>query len=499
MQPVASRGMLLSGLLSCLAVGVCAAGTSETQSVKRLGTIGEYAVGRQPTEVTHELFASGYYMISLPLVPVSATPHALFCDDLGDGNYYMWRWEAGGYQLVPTSPPGCQTTTLSTEQGYWLLAAAATLDVTGTPRTGDQVLPLRTGWNMVAAPFEATMDSLQVDKDGDVRSLAEAQTAGWVMATFYYSHDGTGSYSTLTIGEMPQQQLSLWFGYWVLAGSDCSLIVPLPGGRISRIAASGAAAAPRPIWAFDILASTAGSVDSVTIAAADRASEGFDGFALDKPKPPAAPSEDRLRMALQPRQLDKAAPMSALRELQTETKGAVQETAEWAFSVGGGVEGGRVTLSWPALGRLPKDRVAILTDRDAHRRVFMRTQRQYGFTAPGAGGMRRFAITVRRARRVATLVRSFWVTPMRSARGAELTWTLAEDATVDITVLNAAGRLVQQVRNGLVAEAGRHTVTWDGRSPGGTSLPSGAYLCVLSVNTPDGQRARAVRPISLGR
>ncbi len=87
----------------------------------------KYASTRAPGEASHELPATGYYMISLPLTPALATPHDLLSDDLGDGNYYMWGWDGRGYQTIPTSPPACQTTTLSMQDGYWLLAQAATL------------------------------------------------------------------------------------------------------------------------------------------------------------------------------------------------------------------------------------------------------------------------------------------------------------------------------------------------------------------------------------
>jgi len=225
--------------------------------------------------------------------------HDLLCDDLGCGNYYLWGWQGGGYLTLPTTPPGCQSTTLSMQDGYWLLAQAATLDIVGTPASGDHAIPLQTGWNMVAAPYEATLDSLKVDYSSVVISLADAQTLGWVLATFYYSHDGSGSYSTVTIGETPEDTLSSWYGYWVLAGVDCSLIVPPPTGGAGATAIRAAQPArAQPAWAFDVRARCGSSEDSITIAAADSASDSFDGFALDRPKPPAAPGEGRLRMVL---------------------------------------------------------------------------------------------------------------------------------------------------------------------------------------------------------
>jgi len=412
-------------------------------------------------------------------------------------------------------------------EGYWILAAAATLGMRGTQTITDQVIPLQAGWNMVAAPHEATIDSLQVDNAGDVRSLAEAQAANWVLATFYGSHDGTGSYRTFTINQSPPDRLCLWHAYWVLAGIDCSLIIPVAAPSPPTASTAARGAATRPAWAFDIKASSGSSTDTITIAAADSASDGFDGFALDKPKPPAPPGEHRLRTVLTPdapfvgrgcpttlRSSDPSlrstrstssppafATSSALptSKLAMETKGTGEDAAEWQFTVTGAVEGETVTLTWPELSRLPKDRAAILTDRDTGKRTFMRTRAHYEFTAPGAGSSRNFAVTVKPAQQAGVLISSFSVVPLRGAGGAEIAFSLSADASVSISLVNAAGRLVQRIREGVSVEAGMHTIMSDGRSLSRTALPNGVYLCVLEAKAADGQRARRVCPLSVRR
>ncbi len=467
-----------------------------------------YASTRPPAQATHDLPSTGYYMISFPLTPGSATPHDLLCDDLGCANYYMWRWQGTGYQTVPTSPPGCQSTTLSMLAGYWILAPAGTVGMRGTQPITDQVIPLQAGWNMVVAPCEATIDSLQVDNAGDVLSLAEAQAANWVLATFYGSHDGTGGYRTFTINQSPPDRLSLWHGYWVLAGIDCSLIIPVAAPSPPTASTAARGAATRPAWAFDIKATSGSCIDSVTIAAADGASDDFDGFALDRPKPPGPPGEGRVRVVLregwrgtEPPPYNKAPgrQMPWASELAAETKGTVQEAADWELTVSGGGEGESVRLSWPELSRLPKERVAILKDRDTGRQTFMRTRAQYEFSAPGEGSSRSFAVTVKRPQQGAALISSLSVVPLRGAGGAEIAFSLSADASVNISVTNIAGRVVQRIRKGVSIEAGMHTIMSDGRSLSGTALPNGVYLCVLEAKTADGQRARRVCPVSVRR
>ncbi len=466
---------------------------------------GDTAQWRMP-QATHELAATGYYMISFPLTPISATVHDLLCDDLGDGNYYMWWWWAGGYQTVPTAQPECEYTTLGLQRGYWLLAAAATLDIWGTPPSWDQTIPLKTGWNMIAAPFEATMDSLQVDKDGDVRGLADAQAAGWVLATFYYSHDGTGSYSRITIGQDPPDTLSLWYGYWVLAGLECSLIVPAPAG--GSVATALQHDSVPPVWAFDIEVIGGESADRITVAAADSASDDFDGFGLDQPKPPAPPGEGRLRMVLraegwrgtEPPPYNKAPgrQMPWASQLATETKSSAQDVLEWNFTITGGREGEPVRLTWPDLSRLPKDRVAILTDRDSGARTSMRSRAQYEFEAPSSGASRSFTVSVKPAQQGALLISGLSAVPTRGGTW-DIGFSLSADATVTARVYNVAGRLVGDIANGSALARGRASLPWNGRGVTDTHVPSGTYLLRVTARTEDGEQASAVTLMQVRR
>jgi hypothetical protein len=108
-------------------------------------------------------------------------------------------------------------------------------------------------------------------------------------------------------------------------------------------------------------------------------------------------------------------------------------------------------------------------------------------------------VTVKPARTSEVLVSGFSVVPLRSGAGAEITFGLSGEATVDVGIVNVAGRLVHRLRQGVAAEVGTHTVVWSGRSTTGAALPSGTYMCVLRATTPDGRRATAVRPITISR
>ena len=502
-QTVDSEGSV--GAYTCLALD--AGGHAHISYYDATNADLKYATTHAPAHISHELHTAGYYMISFPLTPSSAAVHDLLCDDLGCGNYYMWGWQGGGYQTVPTSPPQCESAALNVQEGYWILAPATAIGMRGLQAITDQVIPLQSGWNMVAAPHEAALDSLQVDNAGDVRSLADAQALGWVLATFYGSHDGTGSYRTLTINQTPADQLSLWRGYWVLAGLDCSLIVPLSPPAPPTAATAALRATARPAWTFDIRATSASFVDTITIAAADSASEDFDGFALDKPKPPVPPSEGALRMVLregwrgtEPPPYNKAPgrQMAWGSELAMETRGAGQEAAEWHFTVSGGVKGEPVRLSWPELSRMPKDRVAILTDRDTGKRTFMRTRAQYQFSAPGEDSGRSFRVTVKRVQAGALLISGLSASPTRGGTW-DVAFNLSADAAVTARIYNVAGRRVADIAESRQLVGGRASLSWNGRSTTGTAVPSGAYLIRLTARTQEGEQASAVAVLQVRR
>jgi len=174
-----------------------------------------------------------------------------------------------------------------------------------------------------------------------------------------------------------------------------------------------------------------------------------------------------------------------------ETKGTVQEAAEWELTVSGGVEGELVTLSWPELSRLPKDRVPILTDRDTGKRTFMRTRAQYEFSAPGEGSSRSFAVTVKRAQEGALLISGLRALPARGGAW-HIGFNVSAEAAVEARVYNVAGRLVAQVTQSSQVAQGRASLTWSARSLTDTYVPSGTYLLRVTARTQDGEQASAV-------
>jgi hypothetical protein len=285
----------------------------------------------------------------------------------------------------------------------------------------------------------------------------------------------------------------------VLSGINGSLIVPEPSASPSP-PRSPDSALPAVAWSFDSDAASAGSTDSITLAAADSASDACDGLALDKPEPPAAPGEGRVRMALHaasPR-VGRACPsppafasLSTPSDLTTETRSTSSEPTDYHFTLTGGIEGRPVALTWPSLSCLPKDRLAILTDLDTGKRTFMRSRAQYEFPAPGDAATRSFTVTVKPASQGALLISGLTAPPTRG-RAYDIGLTLSADA-------NVAGRAVADIANGRQTPSGRSSLTWNARRLTGTHVPPGTYLLRLTARTESGEQGSAVTTLHVAR
>ena len=67
--------------------------------------------------------------------------------------------------------------------------------------------------------------------------------------------------------------------------------------------------------------------------------------------------------------------------------------------------------------------------------------------------------------------------PNPANSGASLAFELTRAGEVEITVHDAAGRMVRTLASGSRLGAGPHTVAWDGRNDGGRDVANGVYFC----------------------
>jgi hypothetical protein len=82
--------------------------------------------------------------------------------------------------------------------------------------------------------------------------------------------------------------------------------------------------------------------------------------------------------------------------------------------------------------------------------------------------------------------------------GAQVTFSLSSAATVDVRVLNIAGRQIRAVTRARECEAGLNTIAWSGMSDVGLRVPRGLYLIELTSHVEEGARCRALASVKIG-
>ena len=89
----------------------------------------------------------------------------------------------------------------------------------------------------------------------------------------------------------------------------------------------------------------------------------------------------------------------------------------------------------------------------------------------------------------------------QQARGGQcqIAYTLSTDASVDIEIVNIAGRPVRRIYTARDQSAGTNSVVWNACSDTGVTVPSGRYLVKIAARAPDGQQTQGIAPLTIGR
>lgn len=79
-----------------------------------------------------------------------------------------------------------------------------------------------------------------------------------------------------------------------------------------------------------------------------------------------------------------------------------------------------------------------------------------------------------------------------AGKGTEITFGLSTPATVEITILNMAGRPVRRVATGAQCEKGLNTFVWTGLTDSGLAAPNGRYLVEVRAFAGTGLQSRMI-------
>jgi WD40 repeat protein len=414
-------------------------------------------------------------------VPVS-DPNAL-----GLNGVSIVRWDAAAQQYAPA-------TELRLGEAYFLKATTPVQpNLFGEPITGEVVIPLKPGWNLIAnptlSPIMWGLDSVQVQRGSERKSLREAQRAGWVEDYLWEwtqnpNDPQRGQYQMVydpTELRGAAGVLEPWAAYWMLAREECALVLNAERTRAAAFRPAPAAAD----WTLQIEAiSASGDAQAVWIGVA----EGRSMRAMLAPAPPeiAVPVQARLR--------------SSEGAFAADVRPTLSRETRWSLEVvvAPSTQPQPITLHIANATRLPRGVNLMLVDEQSGARRLLRAVASLSFVAPAEGGVFRFGIEPMSQRALLRVLNPMVRGGSRSGETLTLGFTLTAEAQVQVQI-RAGSHSVRTLSDMRTRSAGLHEFIWDGRDDAGVHLPPGAYIAEIKAVSADGQVARAVAPIVLRR
>jgi hypothetical protein len=400
----------------------------------------------------------------------ATTPVARWDSTIADPNA---RWVTNSM----TTHPNFGILDLAPGRGYWVRPAAPiTMYVPGSEISGVGFdLQLNAGWTMVGNPFQVALPwkSLAVASGGAVadygfiwdRAVGEYRVVADVAIS--------GFLDTLPVGA----------GFWMYSTTARQVLANPP---------VGAAAASGPTlqlaegdFVLPLRAAAAGYSDGCAGVGVVRSAEMLPGGG-QLVNPPAADSPVDLYLL-----------GSNGTQLSYDLRSAGVGAQTWDFEVSCSVADVPVTVSLPDLSMVPADQQVTLLDTTTGKRMYARTVSQYVYQSD-ADGPRRFQLEIA-PREVGALAISAATANARSGGPVTLSYSLSQNATVGITVMNISGRTVRQLAGDRAATAGINSETWDLMGAHGTMVPAGRYLITIVATSDNGQQARVVVPLQVSR
>ncbi len=318
-----------------------------------------------------------WYLISVPVQPVSPSPLAMF----GNGEYKVFRWDPTvaddpylGKYRAPNS--------LGAATGFWIKSYAdvdMNYSYTGTivNTTENFTIQLKPGWNQIGAPFNQAFPwaQAQVKYNGEIYDMTTAADMNLISMTAYSYDSAAGSWVQNGVGA----QLVPKVGYDVRAYQDVELLFGPGAGK-----QGGVARHVMPVFDYKVKISAV-SADSADLDNYIGASGGASGeYDVNDAEEPPRTLESRYTSLYFPRADWTRNAGRYANEIRASAASA-GDTETWTFNVETNETGESVTLMWDAAS-LPGDRYSFtLVNVDAGERIDMVKQSSYTYRAAGAG------------------------------------------------------------------------------------------------------------------
>jgi hypothetical protein len=154
-----------------------------------------------------------------------------------------------------------------------------------------------------------------------------------------------------------------------------------------------------------------------------------------------------------------------------------------------------ITVSYPDLSDVPPEYRLTLLDLDSGEESYMRTAPSYQFRSGDGEGERHLRIVAERESAAPVAVTA--LTAQQAQDRVTVSYGLSQSASVDVAIMNMAGRPVRRLMQSASTTSGQHAATWNMVSDTGTRVPTGTYLCRLTARTASGYQTSALRTIHL--
>jgi hypothetical protein len=155
----------------------------------------------------------GYTMISIPVIPETSDAETLLSGSIGSP-VELYAWNPSGAFVRENH--------VTAGYGYFIRTDRdnAVLRAGGVPvEDPSRSLPMVRGWNMIGNPYSQDIPlrdtRIRNVETGEVKTLAEAVSSGWVGSALY-SFNG----STYGFVHYSDAVIQLWQGYWVAVLAD---------------------------------------------------------------------------------------------------------------------------------------------------------------------------------------------------------------------------------------------------------------------------------------
>ena len=406
---------------------------------------------------------NAYRLISIPLASDDPSVNSVLLPDLGAPDTTVWRmWAINPQQPASLFPyieyPAVGN--LAAGKAKFLIAAETKTLTSGagvTVKTAEPfAIPLQTGWNMIASPFNFAIPLQNVQPQ-------ELQTN---------LYDYNGSWQSAPDSLRP------WEGYMIKVSSPITLLI-----RPSESIVTPPAAITKPNWQIRIGAKCEGASDfDNMIGVAENAAMEWDDY--ERFEPP--PIGEFVMLAFPHRDWPQKAEVYT-----TDFQPPVSTGQIWNFTVDTNISGQPVTLRFDNLDSAPAEFEMRLMDMSLKLTQDLRRETQYVYRSTRDGGKKTFRLLIGKSSFIAEHTKDVAAIPATYELAQNfpnpfnpatvIKFGLPKKSKVSLKIYNLMGKEIAALLDEREKEAGYHVAVWDGYDRHRHPAPSGLYFYRLQI------------------